>query len=68
MRFRIAVLTRAGWQCQAVDEHGQRCPIKSDLQAHHLTLFREDPNYDPARAIALCRKHHAQVSAAERAA
>ena len=58
-RFRLQVLQAAGWQCQAI-EGGQRCQVKSDLQAHHLVVFRHTGSMDPRDGLALCRKHHAQ--------
>ncbi len=54
-RFRIAVLQRAGHQCQAVDRAtGQRCYQTAQLQAHHL----KPGDHDPATGLALCRAHH----------
>lgn len=55
-RFRRAVLTAAGGQCQAV-ENGRRCPQTTDLHAHHT----ESGNDDPATGVALCRPHHRAI-------
>lgn len=55
-RFRRAVLTNAGHQCQHV-EHGHRCPTTNPLQAHHT----HPGNNDPATGLALCHAHHKQL-------
>jgi len=52
-RFRKAVMTHAGAQCQAL-EHGRRCSVTRNLQAHHT----QPGNHDPATGVALCQAHH----------
>jgi predicted restriction endonuclease len=52
-RFRRAVLARFEGQCAAVVD-GERCPVTTDLQAHHT----KPGNDDPGTGVALCRIHH----------
>ena len=60
--FRAAVLARAGYQCQWV-ENGVRCAVvgAERLTAHHLRKLREMPTYDPARGMCLCQPHHREA-------
>jgi hypothetical protein len=56
-RFRAQVIAAAGGQCQWVED-GKRCPETEQLHAHHLTPFRQAPNYDVRASVALCLHHH----------
>jgi hypothetical protein len=56
-RFRVEVLKRAGWQCQAI-EAGVRCEVTHKLEAHHLVLYRDARSMNPDDGVALCRRHH----------
>ena len=60
MRFRSAVLSAAGYRCQAVIA-GKRCTVTGarNLEAHHLDGVAR--GNDPARGVALCPTHHALV-------
>lgn len=62
-QFRVAVLAAAGGRCQAIED-GQRCEQTERLEAHHLDALRDHGKHDPARGVALCRRHHHQVEAA----
>src|SRR5450755_4782204 len=45
-RFRLAVLQAAEWQCRWIED-GRRCEQRSNLEAHHLVLFRDSGSTDP---------------------
>jgi hypothetical protein len=65
-KFRRAVLMRAGYRCEAV-ENGVRCEVRGpgNLQAHHVAKITEggDP-HDPRGGRALCHRHHRLIDAA----
>jgi len=55
-RFRKQVLALSGEQCTAL-VNGRRCPVTTQLQAHH----REPGNDDPNTGALLCPVHHRQA-------
>ena len=68
--WRLAVMQRAGWQCQAI-EGGVRCGKRSPehrLFADHV-VERKDGGAatDPANGQALCGAHHQAKTMAARA-
>ncbi len=63
--FASAVLLNAGHRCEAVED-GVRCAVTQHLQVHHIVRLRVSRSMDPAGGGALCRRHHALASAAER--
>jgi len=63
--FAKTVLLAAGNRCEA-KENGVRCTETRHLAAHHLVGLRVSRSMDPAGGVALCRRHHALASAAER--
>lgn len=69
--FRTAVMKRAGWRCEVV-EQGQRCRDRYPahrMYADHLKELRDggDP-FDPANGMCKCASHHTRKTVAERAA
>jgi 5-methylcytosine-specific restriction enzyme A len=60
--WRTAVVQRAGNQCQAVDEYGNRCPKtrpKHRLYADHIVELRDGGGLlDLNNGQALCSSHH----------
>jgi hypothetical protein len=63
--FARAVLAAAGHRCEAI-ENALRCEVTRHLAAHHVVRLRVSRSMDPAGGVALCRRHHALASAAER--
>lgn len=65
--WRLQVMTRAGWRCEAVD-HGYRCMV-----AHPARLFadhvveRKDGGALGGLGMCLCASHHAAKTMKERA-
>jgi hypothetical protein len=61
-RFRSAVLSAAGYRCQAVVA-GRRCTTTgaANLEAHHLKAISAGGSNDAANGVALCPVHHALV-------
>ena len=58
--FREAVLARAGFRCEAIED-GVRCDVtdRSQLEAHHVQAIVAGGNArDPANGACLCRRHH----------
>ena len=59
--FRLALLARAGHQCEH-HANGERCQATTELQAHHC-----DPgNHDPSEGLLLCRPHHRAIDSQAR--
>jgi len=67
--WRAAVLRRAGYRCEAVDD-GKRCEVRAParLFADHI-IERKDGGapLDPANGQCLCGSHHSAKTIAERA-
>ena len=69
--WRVAVLKRAGYQCEAI-EHGHRCQARAPserLFADHVIERRDRPDLELAveNGQCLCGRHHTLKTAAERA-
>lgn len=68
--WRVAVMQRAGWRCEAID-HGVRCDKRSPghrLFADHVVERKDGgPAHDPLNGQALCGAHHQAKTLAERA-
>jgi 5-methylcytosine-specific restriction enzyme A len=68
--WRLQVMTRAGWQCQAIDQHGHRCSRATPehkLFADHITELRDGGSLlDLNNGQALCKQHHEIKTAAAR--
>ena len=62
-KLREAVLSRAGYRCEAIIG-GLRCEELEGLQAHHLIPLRRGGTNDPANGVALCWRHHGMVERA----
>jgi predicted restriction endonuclease len=62
--FRAAVLARAEYRCQAVED-GARCGVTDSalLEAHHLAKPRDGGGSDPCNGVCLCGHHHHCVEA-----
>lgn len=68
--FRTAVMTRAKWRCEVV-EQGQRCLNRYPahrMYADHIKELRDggDP-FDPSNGMCKCASHHTRKTAAVRA-
>lgn len=68
--WRRSVMERARWQCEFVD-NGQRCHCRSPherLFADHKIEIKDDASLalDLSNGWALCSKHHASKTLAER--
>jgi 5-methylcytosine-specific restriction enzyme A len=70
LRWRDAVLARAGWRCEAIDG-GVRCNRRSPpdrLFADHIRELSDGgAPLDPANGQCLCGSHHTAKTAAARA-
>ena len=67
--WRLGVMQRAGWRCEAVD-HGVRCDKRAPahrLFADHV-VERKDGGALDGTGAALCGHHHALKTSAARAA
>ena len=66
---RRLALARAGGQCEAELVAGGRCPVRAGLDTHHVQPARLAPALfnDPDNLLVLCRPHHAEIEAADRA-
>lgn len=67
--FRLAVMERAGWQCEWV-EAGRRCAVRAPtrLFADHRVERRDGgAAFDPANGQCLCGSHHTLKTARTRA-
>lgn len=68
--WRIAVIKRAGWRCEAV-ENGQRCEVKhpARLFADHVQERKDGgAALDVGNGQCLCGRHHSLKTAQARAA
>jgi 5-methylcytosine-specific restriction protein A len=59
-KFRRAVLQRAGYQCEAI-ENGLRCQAIEGLEAHHLIPLSKGGTDAVTNGVLLCRRHHRQI-------
>lgn len=68
--FRSAVLKRAGWRCEVV-ENGVRCPNRHPrfkLYADHVRERQDGGDlFDPANGLCRCASHHTLKTNQERA-
>jgi hypothetical protein len=55
-RFRKLVLQRDGNRCRAI-EHGERCPVTTDLRAAHIVALAKGGGYEPSNGVTLCKVH-----------
>jgi 5-methylcytosine-specific restriction enzyme A len=69
--WRIAVCSRAAWQCEAVED-GRRCekaaPANRMFADHIREVADEGDRFDPANGQCLCGRHHTLKTARARAA
>lgn len=68
-RWRLVVVTRAGYRCQWIED-GQRCTVSapSRLFADHITERRDGGDVlDMDNGQCLCGRHHSLKTARERA-
>jgi hypothetical protein len=70
MAWRILVVKRAGYQCEAVDQRGLRCSKghpEHRLFADHIRELKDGGSLtDPANGQALCYQHHTTKTIAAR--
>jgi 5-methylcytosine-specific restriction protein A len=69
--WRAQVLARAGWQCEAIDQHGCRCsnarPEHRIIADHIVELKDGGSLLDLNNGQALCKSHHERKTFAARA-